>query len=286
VVPDTAIGPEGRTVRCAKCRHSWFQEGPVLPEREASSAAPAAIEEDQREPEAVSASSAPAAITSPADDASSADSTNRTAEIPPPVEQPANHAPPPASVAADTTPEAWNDVPPIPPAPAPAGFGPTISAEGAQASRFDATPPFRRRRNALRLWTWVAAIFAVLALGTIVAIYSWGLPNWVPMSRPTFAAAQPELQLDFPLDQQERRQLPNGTEYFGASGTITNTGSVTHDVPSILIVLRDDQERIVYSWEVVPPQRTLAPGETIAINEAVTDVPRSARVAEIGWKPD
>jgi predicted Zn finger-like uncharacterized protein len=31
LVPDTAIGEEGRTVRCANCKHSWFQEGaPVL----------------------------------------------------------------------------------------------------------------------------------------------------------------------------------------------------------------------------------------------------------------
>lgn len=27
LVPDTAIGPEGRTVRCANCKNSWFQEG-------------------------------------------------------------------------------------------------------------------------------------------------------------------------------------------------------------------------------------------------------------------
>ncbi|WP_026325673.1 zinc-ribbon domain-containing protein [Sphingomonas sp. Mn802worker] len=31
LVPDSAVGVGGRTVRCANCRHSWFQEGPALP---------------------------------------------------------------------------------------------------------------------------------------------------------------------------------------------------------------------------------------------------------------
>ncbi|MGR6330678.1 MJ0042-type zinc finger domain-containing protein [Sphingomonas sp. XXL09] len=29
LVPDSAIGADGRTVRCANCRHSWFQEPPA-----------------------------------------------------------------------------------------------------------------------------------------------------------------------------------------------------------------------------------------------------------------
>ena len=79
--------------------------------------------------------------------------------------------------------------------------------------------------------------------------------------------------------------MPNGTEFYGASGKVTNVGSVAHTVPPILIVMRDARERIVYSWEVAPPQPTLAPGEVLRIDEAVTDVPKSAKFAEFGWKP-
>lgn len=30
LVPDSSIGHEGRTVRCASCKHSWFQSAPVM----------------------------------------------------------------------------------------------------------------------------------------------------------------------------------------------------------------------------------------------------------------
>ena len=91
--------------------------------------------------------------------------------------------------------------------------------------------------------------------------------------------------LQSPVEQQERRTLPNGTEFFGARIIVKNTARETRPIPPILIVLRDQRERQVYSWVVQPPQSSLAPGEDLTINEAVTDVPKSAVFADVGWAP-
>lgn len=54
VVPDSAIGASGRQVRCAQCRHSWFQEPPALdlaaPAPAPQPAAPAFVAPHPREP--------------------------------------------------------------------------------------------------------------------------------------------------------------------------------------------------------------------------------------------
>ncbi len=266
VVPDSAIGIEGRTVRCAKCKHSWFQDGPDAERLAAVEAVP----------------------------------------VPPPSPAPAPPPPPPpAPVADQPDPQAkpgftyddteaaasLRDGPDFDEAAPPYGEvqddlpPPPEPQDDDGPSRFDHAPPFRPRRNLNKLWTWAAGIFAIVALGTVAAANYVGLPEWVPVSRPLFGAAQPDLALSFPVEQQERRTLPNGTEFFGARIIVTNTSRETRPIPPILIVLRDQRERQVYSWVVQPPQSNLAPGEELTINEAVTDVPKSAVFADIGWAP-
>ncbi|MEI6641113.1 MAG: zinc-ribbon domain-containing protein [Novosphingobium sp.] len=252
VVPDSAVGVEGRTVRCAKCRHSWFQHGPELPARAEAPEIAAAV---------------PAA---------------------PLVREP---PPPPTAPAVEPRFEidAGGPVPEPPVVPRPVTRPAVRTAEDSfdeTSSSFDHEPPFRPRRNAARLWTFAGIGFASL-VAVLIVLASWlGLPKWLPTAHATFGAGNPDLVLSFPAERQDRRPLPNGTEYFGASGTITNVGKQPQDVPPILIVLRDVNRKVVYTWDVTPPREMLKPGESVTINEAVTDVPKSAKHAEIGWKPE
>lgn len=277
VVPDSAIGAEGRTVRCAKCRHSWFQDGPEPADAVDPQPALAAT--------AVDATAGAPATAPPPPPAQPAEETRHASVFEEPAVEQRAEAP--------VEPEDDFAPPPIPdeaPPPTVIEAAPAPVAEpedyGEEVSQFDYEPPFRPRRNMMKVWTVAAALFAAIALGTVGAVSYWGLPDWVPISRPTFGLEQPDLVLDFPRERQERRTLPNGTEYFGASGTVKNVGRETRSVPAILIVLSDARDRIVYSWEIASPKAALAPGETVTINEAVTDIPRSARYVEIGWKPD
>ncbi len=292
VVPDTAIGIEGRTVRCAKCRHSWFQDGPELdvpepapppqmPESQAPAAPPVASDDQPAAERAAADDGVPdseefddQAAAQAAADAPHEDPAQPDLPVDPPADD-GFDAPPIAQPLEERAPQpVYDDADSI-------SYAPAVE----ESSSFEYSPPFRPRLNRPRLLMIAAVLFAVVALGAVAYVWRFGLPGWMTTPAGTFAQAQPDLVLDFPPNRQDRRTLPNGTEFFGASGTVTNVGSVERSVPSILVVMHDARDRIVYSWEVVPPKRRLGPGESMTINEAVTDVPKSAVAAEIGWKP-
>ncbi len=296
VVPDSAIGVDGRTVRCAKCKHSWFQEGPVLelpPEAQiAEPPPPPEPAPPQPPPPPPPAEPEPAPREAPVADARPGFSERilpeEIAAVTQPVPEPdygetaydeADYGEPGVAGDADEPP------PPL------AETAPPVEDRFEQPepdydfSQFDPEPPFRGRRNLLKLWTIAAAIFALIAIGTVVVVSYWGLPEWVPIQQPDFGPDQPDLSFDFPRDQQDSRQSPSGTQYFIANGTVTNNGRETRRVPTLLVKLRDQRNRVVFEDEIEAPKATLAPGETVTVQAAMSDIPRSVKFAEFGWKP-
>ncbi|ABC64381.1 MJ0042-type zinc finger domain-containing protein [Erythrobacter litoralis] len=281
VVPDSAIGVEGRTVRCAKCKHSWFQDGPELELSETQAVVEPA---GKVRPPPPPPEHNPAA----AEDEGEASATGARPAADPEAQRrpaPAEPSPPEPDEGYDEEREEAGALEGPPPVQDVAPSLPPMPEPDPDYSAFDREPPFRPRRNPLKIWTAAAAVFAAIAAATIAAVSYYGLPDWVPVSQPTFGLDQPDLVLDFPADQQDRRTLPNGSILFAVSGTITNVGRETQRVPNVLIVLFDASGNRVFRWEVVPPAQSLAPGESVTINEANNEVPKRARSARIGWSP-
>jgi predicted Zn finger-like uncharacterized protein len=245
LVPDSAIGTDGRTVRCANCKHSWFQ------------AAAPEVEDALETPDSTPLAPAPPPL------APLASPPIAPLASPPVTEQVERFAP--FSPAAPITPEpavvAPTFVPPAPP--------PTQNL------------PARLRRNTSRRWTIVAVLAGLLMLIAAGAIVYLGAPGVAAKLGLGIGSDETPLRLrDNPI---ERRELDNGSELFAVSGQVTNPSDQRQRVPDIRAELRDAQGRLVYSWTITPQQRTLAPGGAINFNSATLNVPANSKRLELSF---
>ena len=288
VVKDDAIPPEGRQVRCAACKHSWHQDPDgTADESLAQSAAetqaamadqtPASLE-DVAESPAVDAAPAHESAEAPPEDESLAEATlvdprsgpeaerrayeeamldggGPVAETEVPVEAPApREETETAPAEPETAAEDWKEPPQA--EAAPDVFTPFASA--------DEDEPRARSRT--------STILIVLAVIVVLAALFWLFAPLELKARLGLATAGTS-PLALVTTHMDRQRLQSGNELLTVTGRVVNPTAREQDVPPLRAQLKSRAGKIVYSWTIAPPARSLPAGASASFNSAEVNVP-------------
>jgi predicted Zn finger-like uncharacterized protein len=268
VVKDGAIPLDGRQVRCAACKHSWHQnpEEAVAAETEAVEDSPESTEpvtaespeQPAQAPDEEEESLTEATLIEPrsgpeAEERAFEEATMEGPEaVPEEFEGPAE---PRSAAEMRMRPAAdWQEPP-------------QAEAQDDEFSPFPAPDEIEpRRRNPVLtillvviIVVAIAAAFWFLAPSELKARLGLGDPGMSPLALVT--------------THMDRQRLESGQELLTVTGRIINPTGKEQDVPPLQAQLKTRAGKVVYSWTIAPPVRSLAPGTSASFNSAELKVP-------------
>jgi predicted Zn finger-like uncharacterized protein len=244
VVKDGAIPTGGRQVRCASCKHSWHQDPEDAPEEVEQAAPEPEIARDEPGPDPQE----------PEVDASAGEEAPE-----PPGYAPIDPVAPPADPFVE----------PSMAAPMPPEEDEVQRSPGGD----DEFSPFAQRetQEEPRRSPLMKVLVAVLLLAALAAALWYLAPQeW----RARLGLAQgPETPLQLMMTHSDRQRLASGNELLAVTGRVINPTQESQAVPPIQAQLRSSSGKLVYSWTIAPPARTLPPGASATFNSAEVNVP-------------
>jgi predicted Zn finger-like uncharacterized protein len=280
LVSDTAIGPAGRTVRCAACKHVWFQKAAEDPKRD--------VVGSTADLEMAGAS------TSRAASSRQAAAPERT---PPAAREPVPEEPEPAAPAprefsfGSARPES------VEPAPAFQREAAVAASPRVGDLRGRSVPPPARqarsapvRRDPAVTYGWmVAGAFFVLLIGNVL-MWHESLQRAFPSLSGFYGAIGFGGAGDAGSDSKSPASLlrlsypppPPPTTFNGRivqriSGSVMNPSAQTVRVPKLRGALLDGNGSQVYTWTFEAPARTLDSGQTTNFDVEISDFPLTAK---------
>ncbi|MEM9599843.1 MAG: DUF3426 domain-containing protein [Pseudomonadota bacterium] len=255
-----SLGPNGRTVRCAKCGEVWFQPAPDLVPHSEATADALALQDNESD------------ITSGADA-----STPHPAPVPPaPEPEPVPVTPPRETVGGDLLKDTVPTEPKAPIAPEAPIIPDTPGADVMMRDRADQIKLARRKRTILFIWL-VPLIIVLLA-----AIIAWtqrqAIVNRIPQMATLYQAIGADvrvggLKLDPPT---ARMMVSDGLPIVRIDSVLHNLTKETLPVPLIELTLHDENGQSLAQWYVEPSETEIAAKSEIAISTDYAEPPEGA----------
>jgi predicted Zn finger-like uncharacterized protein len=282
------LRPDGRKVRCVRCRSVWQ---PELSRAEKLIAAAEELAPVRRAVEAVAAiaemSGGP-----PAETVASAEAAPAAPE--PPLDAPVRGAAAGVAEAAGFAEAAQPlevDSPPIAPADPDAGAAPVpMEAEPHEAPNdlphedVESVAARRYPRRAKRKrWRWPLSHLQSAIMGLIIAnaiIIGWrtDFVRAMPQTASFYALIGMPVNLrglDFDSLATATEQH-EGVPILVVEGNIVNDTNKTADVPHVRFAVRNAARQEIYSWSAVPSRTMLPPGEAVAFRSRLASPPPDA----------
>jgi predicted Zn finger-like uncharacterized protein len=290
-VDQAAIGAAGRTVRCARCKTTWFAGGPqadpqvsafvdgVIAEAEAQS--PGVIKPDTMPPPAPE----PVYVAPQGDDFSIEAAQPTVPEAPPVVV----HVETPQIVVEHvevtppvTEPVSIADAPSlVPPAEPPAQAGaPHPDADGEDIESFAARRQRlkQRRQQARRSSRWTALVLVLFAFNVALIGARSEVVRFFPQTASLFASIGLPVNLRSLKFEGVRisKEDEDGNNILVVEGVIVSTASKPVEVPRLRFAARNAGGQEVYSWTAQPTRSVLDPGERLPFSSRLTTPPADA----------
>jgi predicted Zn finger-like uncharacterized protein len=276
---DTAIGANGRSVRCLRCRTLWRAMPPAIPALAADETAVAAFSSELgAEPPpgpAVEIAAAPPMApveTSPQPSpdgqaGSSEGAASALAEAPPMA---LSEIPIPADDAPPLVPAADGEAPPAPAAELDNG-PPDIESVAARRARAAA----RKRRNRWRQIPLPVAIVALIAISGGLLSWRKEVVRYVPQLASFYSAIGMPVNLRGLAftDLKIGNEIHDGVPVLVVEGLIVSMVSTPVEIPRIRFALRSATGAEVYSWTAQPSQPVLGAFETLPFRSRLASPP-------------
>lgn len=252
-VPDKALQPSGRTLKCAKCGHKWFQPA-AQPQNDFG------LDESSFPPPP-----RPAPMPEPAPE------PRPSFAAAPPEEELAEA---PFSARSDADLDMDLDEPPIP------DFGPKAKVDTSAPSHEadidpDSAPqpipemfanPSGAKKGTGFLWLLLVLLLLGAGAGTVYTFQDKVVDLWPPandlLTKAGLRNERPGAGLDLRNAGTPERFVQNDVEVLIVRGIIANISDRERPVPTLKLVLLDRDKAVVQEKQQVPPVTALDPGGT------------------------